>query len=495
MVTNGDVVITIADNSGGQVVVPAASVQVVIGCSSSGTAAQVVATRSLPTLTSTFGYGPMCEAGGMAINAGGTILAIKATSNTTGSASAVTHTGTGGSVLSITSTNADGYYDDYCVKVLITKAGTIGVAGITFQVSLDAGRTYGPNLALNTSNTYVITNTGFTLNFGPGTVVLNDTYTFSITGPRWNTAGIQAALNALQASPYAITGFGSMHIVGPCSGSEASTIETYLDTFATGSLYSRVMLSARDGYIPVAFGGAGETEADWTTSIQTDFSAVSAKRVLVTAGHYNMPMSFANPVAGTPSNRRPLAFAQAARQVQIPPQRHSGRVRDGALSQIVVNPITDPGDGFIYHDDFLNPTLDSARFCAARTRIGLPGFYITNPNLMSPLGSDFNLLPLGNVMDIACSITYQVGQLNINSDIRLNANGTIYENEARSIENEILAAINDNMTSKAMISSATVAVDRTNNVKTTKTVNLVVAIVARGYILQENVTIGFNTTV
>jgi hypothetical protein len=167
-------------------------------------------------------------------------------------------------------------------------------------------------------------------------------------------------------------------------------------------------------------------------------------------------------------------------------------VRDGALANVVIDPTTDPIDGFVYHDERLNPSLDGARFASARTRVGLPGFYNVNPNLLSPLGSVFTILPLGNVMDVACSIVHQVGQQEINSDIRLNANGTIFENEALAIETEILGAINAQMTATSEISSATVTVDRTNNVLATSIVKIAVTIVARGYILEEDVTIGFQ---
>ena len=233
-------------------------------------------------------------------------------------------------------------------------------------------------------------------------------------------------------------------------------------------------------------------EVAFMTAIENDFASVSAKRVCVCAGHYSMALIFANPIAGKAIVRRNLGFALAARQVQIPAQRHAGRVRDGSLTQIIIDASVDPIDGFIHHDEAINPGFDAARLCSARSRVGLPGIYIVNPNLMAPPGSDFTLLPLGNVMDTACSIVHQIGQQQINSDVRLNSNGTLYENEALTIEAAILTALNDNMTSVAMISSASVSVDRTNNVKTTKTVNISVSIVARGYILQENVNIGFS---
>lgn len=490
----GDVQLTILD--GGSVVVPGSSVQVVIGCSSAGTAAQVVASQNPQTFISTFGYGPLVEAACLSALAGGTVLALKAASNTAGAASAVTFTGTGTSVITVSGTPND----SYLVHFKVVTGGTIGVAGITFQLSLDAGRNFGPTLALGTANTYVIPQTGITLNFAAGTLVANDVAKFCSSEPLFNTAGVLACLNALQASQYAAVGWGSMLLAGGSSatsfgvgvpGSDATTIQGYLDTLANGYIFSRLMLNARDVKIPTAWGGVTETEAAWITAITADYAAVSARRICASAGHYNMPSAVPNPTVGAPRYRRPLAWALAARQVQIPPQRHAGRVRDGALSNIVLDPTNDPTDGFVYHDERITSGLDTARFNSVRSRIGLPGLYVSNPNLMAPLGSVFTMLPLGNVMDVACGIVHQVAQQFINADIRLNPSGTIYENEARAIEAALAEAIQAFMTSQSMISSATIAVDRTSNVRATSIVKINVSIVARGYVLEEQVTIGF----
>lgn len=565
MALTGDVQFTILD--GGSVVVPGSSVQVVVGTASSGTVAQVVATQNPQTLISNFGYGPLVEAATLACLAGGTVLALRATSaaagsvanGTTGSitsassanpsvitttaphnlasgqivtisgvtvntvvngtwvitvlsattfsvpvagsgsgsggtwtATGATYTGTGTSAITVTGTPND----DYFVQLLVVTGGTISTAGITFQVSLDAGRSYGPVLALGTATTYVIPQTGITLNFAAGTLVAADIFRCQTFAPMWNTAGVQACFNALQASQYAAVGWGSMHIAGGSTlggvpGADATTLQSYLDTLGNGYVFTRAMLSARDAKAPASFGGAVETETTWTTAVTTDYSATSARRICACAGHYNIPSGVPNPTVGAPRYRRPLAWALAARQVQIPPQRHAGRVRDGSLTQISIDPTNDPKDGFIYHDERINLGFDAARFTSARSRIGLPGLYIFNPNLMAPLGSVFSLLPLGNVMDLACNLVHQVGQQIIDADVRLNPNGTIFENEARAIESALLGAIQDQMISKSMISSATVTVDRTTNISTTSTVNINVSIVARGYVLQENVTIGF----
>lgn len=496
MATSGDVELTILDG-GGAVTVPGSNVQVVIGCSSSGTAAQVVATRSIKTLIDTFGYGPLVEAASLVILKGGVVLAMKAATNTAGAQTAVADydsagggTPTGTSVVTVTG-NA---YDTYQVKLLITTGGTRGTAGIKFKYSLDAGRNYSPIISLGTAVTYAIPQTGLTLAFAAGTLVAGEYYIFSTTEPLWSTGGIQACLNALQASSYATTGWGSMHITGPVSGADASTIQGYIETLATGKVFTRAIIGARDANIPTGWGGAGETESTWTSSVLTAFSAVSAKRLCICAGHYNMPSAI--PIAGVAYRfRRSLSWTLAARQVQIPPQRHAGRVKDGSLQEIVVDPTSDPADGFVYHDERLNPGFDGARFASARTRIKKKGYFLCNPNLMSDTGSVFTLLPLGNVMDIGCTIVNERGTELINEDVQTNRNGTLTEVVALEIEQALGSAIKDNMLAEKMISDFTVVVDRTWNVKSTSKVKIAVTLYSRDYILEADIEIGFGTAV
>lgn len=486
MATSGDVNITIADGGAAEAILPGSSVAFLMGCSSAGTAAQLFATTNPNTLITNLGYGLLPEAAAMVCQAGGTAICAKTTSNSAGSAGAVQFTGTGSSVITASGTP----YDETYVEFVCVKGGNIGTAGITFALSLDGGRNFGPTLALGTASSYTIPNTGLTLNFGVGSLTTGDVAKVKTTPPKWNTAGVQACINAFQASQFAVQGVGVMFLVGDMAGADASTIQTYLDTLATGHIYNRLIGNARDALAPTAWtGSSNEAESAWITSISNDFSAVSARRVSVSAGHYNMPSPFANPVAGAPRYRRPLSWAYAARQVTIPPQRHAGRVKDGALAEIVIDPTNDPTDGFVYHDERVNPGLDGARFASARTRIGLPGFYMVNPSLMSPPGSQFSILPLGNVIDIACDITNQFGQQEINEDVRLNPNGTIYENDARAIESLVNAQLQAQMVAKFMVSSASMTVDRTAVIQLTGKLPVVVAVQPRGYVLEVDETV------
>lgn len=508
---SGDVEISILDNGAGVVVVPQSSVAVVIGTCSAGTAAQVVASRDPNQLVTAVGSGPAVDLAALLISVGGTVLFMKAAQAVAGFVGVVTAFATGTSVVTVTGNP----YDSYLVKFLVTAGGTRGTTGIRFKVSLDAGRNYGPEIALGTAVTYALTGTGITLAFASGTMVAGESVTFQCTEPLTSTANVQACLVALEASPYAVTGWGTLVIVGGLSavqadsavgwsGANASTIEGFLDTMVTTKTWTRAMISARDAKLPVSlWGGAGETETAWAAAVALDYSAVSAKRISAWAGHYNIPSQYPVAAAGLPRMRRPAMWAVAARQVTFGkgtprsgPQTHAGRVSDGALAPIVVDPTNDPTDGFIYHDELQSPSLDVARFGSLRKRKGKPGYFVVQPRLMAPSGSIFAKpqgLPIGLVADIGCALLQQSNDENINSDVRLNDNGTIDEIAAQGIEIAVRAVLRDNMLAKNMVSNFSYVIDRSVNVRNTDTVGFTSTLTLRGYLLEIDGTLGFSS--
>ena len=227
MPQSGDVNITVLDNGGSQVTVPLSSVQAVIGWASiTNIPYSIIATASPTSLQSAAGYGTGVEAAGLTAAQGSVVLFCPVPLTGKGTASAVTHTagGTGSSALTVALDANNGAWDDYLVRVLWAVGGTIGsVDGKAFQLSLDNGRTYGTPILLNTATTYAVANTGLTLNFGAGTVVANDSYTFGTTGPGIADASVNTAIQALVNSQYGVTGWGSMHIVGNIGGYAART--------------------------------------------------------------------------------------------------------------------------------------------------------------------------------------------------------------------------------------------------------------------------------
>jgi hypothetical protein len=485
--------IIIADNGVNTALqLPQQNVQVVLGCSSSGTLLVPYATTLASKLTENFGYGPLPEAAGLICSSGGLVIAQRLPINAPGTAKAVQFTGTGTSVITVTLDGTVGAFDDYYVVAKVITAGTIGTTGSQIQISLDAGRHFGPTINMGVAITYAIPNTGVTLNFAAGTLVVGDLYKFQTIAPQWNVAGVLSAISTLAASVFAVQGWGSMHLVGPISASDAATVNGYIDALRTQYNFTRILLSARDAAASAAWGGSGESEATWMTSLETAFSATDAKRIVVGGGYYNTPSSFPNAAAGAPSYRRSGTWAVAARRVQVQPNNSSWRVRDGSLSNIVVDPTLDPGDGFIYHNEANTPGLDAARIMSFRTWPKKNGIFATRDPLMSGNGSQFTLLPYGNVIDVACTIGYETGVEVVGDDLLTNQNGTLQMQEVLKLQNTILGAINDNMTAVGMISSAVVSVDPNQNVQSTGNILVSITVTQRTVIGKITETVGLS---
>ncbi len=493
MPNTNDVVVTVSDGQGSVVVVPSSRLQAVIGVATGGTALinQVCSSTQPSTLATLHGSGPLPEGAAISALAGNVILSVQAPIATMGTAKAVQHVGTGSSVVTVTLDGTAGAFDDYYVVVRPAVAGTVSTSG-QIQFSLDAGRSFSPNINLGTANTYVIPSTGITLNFGAGTLVVGDTYKFQTIAPAPNNAGITAAIAALGASPYAGL-WGSIHQTGVDAGADVTTYQGNLDTAATTlDVFTRMLTTARDANAPSAWGGSVESEATWMTSIQTSFAAVSAKRIGTGAGYYNIASAY--PILGTTFRyRRPGMWAVAARVGQLPAQRMASRVSDGQLQQIIVDPSSDPSDGFIYHDERTVPGLTNSRFQAFRTRIGKgQGFFLDLPNLMSPVGSDFQFFPQGSVIDIACDIGRQTMEDEVDDDLLLNPDGTLQQTEALRIQTACNNALKANMTDVRMCSSATVVVSTSQNVRLTSKVVATLTVNGVGYVTEVDLSVGFQ---
>lgn len=515
----GRVVIVLLDNGATAITVPQNSTQLVIGTSSDGTVAAPYASTSPQNLVTQFGYGPLVEAAAMIAAVGGVPVCVKATSATAGASGAVTPgaSNTGTSVMTF---SVGAAFDTYMILVTCVVAGTVGTGPVGITISLDAGRTTSAQINLGTATTYAIPNTGLTLSFTAAAMALGDTYTAGTTEPLWNDSGIQAAINAFLASSYGKQGVGSVHIVGGstavsgasgATGADMVAIGGYLQTARTNQyVFMHAYISARDAKHPVAYSGATETESSWMTAIETDFQGQSLNadttgRTSVCAAYWNMQSQLTNGLGLSPRFRRSVAFAVAQRDVQIPPQRMPSRVKDGALSPIVITP-ADKTDGFVYHDESITPGLDSTTggsggyFATTTSIAGLSGIFLQHANLFSPVGSSYGYMPQGHVIDIFASIVYQIGIQEIDDDVRIQSTGGIDPRDAQTISDAIGNAVQANMTNQGMLVASAanptgclVAIDTTAPLGPGSPGNLPIQAQAfgKGYILKETISIGF----
>ncbi len=486
--SNG-VVLHVQDGGLGQSPPAGGNTLVVIGCHSGGTQADYkpYGTTSGAAIVANSGYGSAPELGASIAQVGNEVIFVGVPAATPGSNTAVNATVPGGgtSAVTLTGTPNDTYYG----KVTVVVGGTIGTSGIQLSLSVDAGRTTQQTVNLGTASTAVFTNTGLTLNFGAGTLKAGDSYSWVSTEPLWSDAAVASAIASLVSIPDVfkdiyVTG-GSDASTGPgtagVTNGDVTALQTAMDTLFTKRRYGRLIACGRDALYG---GNSTETEATWIAALQTQFVNADAPRVAVSGGNYNMTSAITQS-----QMRRPLAFFAAVRDSSVAIQVDLGRVSDGALSPMVV-PVSP--DGFIYHDESVNPGLDAARLISAWSITSLPGLYILNPNLLAAPGSDFNWLQHGAVIDAACLIAYVFFVKQLSSAVRVSkSTGKILEQDAKNLELRCNAQLDNGLVNANAVTDAVCVVSRADNLLTTPLLHVTISITPLAYLKAIDVVIQF----
>lgn len=416
----------------------------IIGTSSTGTENEVQSFGDQQSVKAAFGSGPLVEAACHVLAvAGGPVVCCKATSASAGAAGSVTHTGTG---LSVLTTTGSAPLDSYQVQALIVQGGTNPAGGaVTFKYSLDGGRTFSGETALPTSGVYAIPGSGVTLNFSAASLVAGDLYAFSTTGPTYDNTALAAALDALLADEsewFAVWAVGV-----PADGTTAAALYGTLDS---------KLLTAESAY---RFAGALLSLNDDTdTNLKTVLQGLSvSKRVGPVAGFHELTS-----VVSTNQFKRELAYSAAARLAAIDAAVDVGEVAQGPLPLVVS----------LDRDERKTPNLDQYGATTARTHLGLAGFYLTNGRINAGPTSDFQFWQYRRLMDIAARAV-RIAELQLlNKSFRVNADGTIFEADARSAENVLDSALREVTVRRQRASDCSVSIDRTINMLSTQTLKV-----------------------
>lgn len=466
----------------------AAGIFAVFGCSSAGTAATVGQPyRRADNIVTDYGYGPGPELAAQLAESGVPVIFVKVATNTAGAASAVTFSGTGTSVLTLTSSTP---YDDYDVIVTCVRSGTAGSDPEPgFTVSLDGGVTTSREIRMPANRIYsgLQATTGLVLNFTAAAMVEDDEYTFTTTAPTWLAADVATAIDALRANAQEV---GLGYVVGACTKSQADTILASVVQFLSREKFVGFIVEARD--ISVS---TGETEAQWMASISADYATFTTDYMGVAAGACLAASSLLPSGVNFRRNIGQLAIVRAGRRTI---GRDIGAVEDGALcanygGTNLTGPLAGVPISTVYHDEGGNPGLDTNRFITVTSFAGQTGYYITNPNLMCSPTSDFTLLQYRRVMDEGCRVTRNFFTRLLSTDVRLNRRtGFILERDALAIESgndsKLQAALVDN----GNASGVETILSRTDDINTTKTLTVNVGIQPLGYIKIVAATLSFQ---
>ena len=232
---------------------------------------------------------------------------------------------------------------------------------------------------------------------------------------------------------------------------------------------------------------SGESEDVWMNSLITAFTPAVSDRVAVFAGTADIYSS-----ADRQYNIRSGAWIMSGREALVPISEDLGKVARGPLPFILTPDLSRDKYG-IYHDEGSKPGLDISRFCTLRTFKGLPGFYITNGRTFATPGSDFTYIQYRRVIDRTATLLTIVTKQYVNSEVRVNPNGTIYEIDARAIEDRVLSYLYSQL--KDNVTSLQVSVDRTINILSTQHLKITCSVLPFGYAKYIDLVIGFAPVV
>lgn len=455
----------------------------VLGTSSAGTLNAPASFANSNDVLSTFGYGPLTEVACRSIDTEHLpVVCVRVDdSGAAGAMGTIDDSGvTGTAVTFITHTASTEPFDDYQVVVKIIAGGTLGVAGITYQYSLDGGTNFSQTQALGTSLILAIPNSGvsFTITTAK-TLIAADTFTAPTTAPQPSGSDIAAGLAALKDT---LIIWEESLIANPLDATKFDTVETSFAGLPGAGLYRWWCANTR---VPTA----AETEGAYLSSLSTAFGAKSTKVGCLCAGQ-------AYTISSVPGRvlryTRPASFSVGPRIAAISPQLDAADVSLGSLPGVSLrNGNGNPVLGI--HDEFRNPGLDDARFTTLRTWPRKGGTYITNPRIFSPAGSDFDLVQLRRVMNLAREASYDALQERLNKSILVNKKtGFILEKEAVEIEAFVTGRIGAAIGAQPMASGWTFVLSRTDNILSTKTLNGEARVIPLGYVKKIIERIGFT---
>lgn len=405
----------------------------IIAPCSSGTANQASAHTKESLAVAEFGNGILTEGAAYMLSVtGNPVVLVRATASTAGTYNgSVTHTGAGTSVATAT---VGAPYDDFEIVVKFLTGGTIGVAGITYQVSLDNGKTYGAVLSLGTANTIAPAGTGATLSLAAGTILAGQTEAFKTTGPRLTAGDITTALEALRVSSQP---WEMVLILGhDATATTITNVDAWLSGLETsGKFRGFLMNTAMKG---------STAEATFATAQSTAYGASATIRGGICADGGELPSLIpgrAGYVIG-----RPAALAVMARLMKISYGTDAAYVNDGVVPGFK---LPDAKGNPNFHDENLFPTLSDLRLTALRTFDRRAGTYINDPLVLSPSGSDYVYLQHVRVMNRACEIAYDIltGELSrgVLTNPKPGPTGQIYiaEEAAQEIDDLVSMGLNE----------------------------------------------------
>ncbi len=348
----------------------AAQVQVKIGVSDTESNTPVLITNTMKPedIKKKLGYTPLADACIDATENGlKTIYAIPVKADIPGEIGEVVHTGTGEGIFEVNGTPNNSY------DVVIQITGTGDANEGSFRYSIDGGNNFSEEYTIPPGGKYDISGTGLFLNFGDVTsdvksFMEEDAYSFSTTAPTMNNASVLKAVEKL-------TGYNKVvevcHIVGISTktlwAALQSEAEEFLTTYRKPLIFLCEARPCAEGESPEEYMAAMEAERKGISSF---FICISLSWAIYQRKDFRIQnINLAGVISGLIGRAKESLSVGCVEEFPV---------SSGKLLRLFPEGIED-----------YSRELDEMGYTVFRQYSGKEDFYVSNANVMAPVGSDF----------------------------------------------------------------------------------------------------------
>jgi len=282
----------------------------------------------------------------------------------------------------VASVKANTYPDgDYQARIRFVDGGALGTAGITYQWSLDDGRTWSPLTNLGTALEIDLTAAGtaaITLGTAAQTIAAGAELAVPMIAPQPTSETLSTALDAT----FRYSGAWEWALVcGMITPALAHTIDSaFAEAYASAKERGWIGGWRMQGRtIP---GGATVSADESDSEYQTAFAAAWDSVALEFGSVWAFDCKVISAVSGANYKWSP-AIVVAPRQASVAPSTDISQPTLGPLPGVTLE---DDSGNTDCHDEMNDPGLDDHRAGTLRTFPGFTGVYVNNPRMMTALG-------------------------------------------------------------------------------------------------------------
>lgn len=447
------------DGNIGHTVPGGASVQLKIGASEKGEIGVPTVFTRLADVRDTLGNGPLGGAIAVALRESKPVIGLRVPSSVKGQITEVVKTGTGTAVLTVSGDPADA--ND--VTITITRpANSLTDAAAAYRATV-GGADLGER-ALPVTGVIELQGTGLKLTFADGTFVAGDAYSFSVSAPGTTLADIAQALEDYLSGPSQPVRF--VHILGGAGRDLGAAVDAILAEAESRGRYTHAILEAKPR-------NPGETVAAYRKRIDAEWDGFVGLRtsVALEGGFIYNPLT-------DRSELRNAAWPVTTRRTRVPVGEDASRVRTGSLTGVEKVTVA-------------LASGEATRFVGLCTYDGYEGVYCAGWPIMSPTGSDYDLVQMREVADEAARAGRVAAFNFLGDDVAVDqATGRILETVASAIEEYIAGRVRAQI--GANVSGVRVEVNRDINILSTHEFEYDVILIGLGYLRRITVRVAWS---